>query len=188
MKLSIEKYMQIMLISETFKGDEGKIEKEILKAIGIDLDKPKKENDEILRKINKLIAEKPALANRFVFDGKEWGFIPNLQKISTNEFIDLENYIKDGKQLHRIAAILYRPIKRQNLLKRTINSLFFEGDLYEIEKYEGTQKHAETLKHIDFRIVMGAMFFFSSLGQDLSSAIDTYIQKKKKKLERKASR
>lgn len=178
MKLSIEKYMQIMLISETFKGDEGKIEREILKAIGIDLDAPKKENDEIIRKINNLITEKPALANRFIFDGKEWGFIPNLQKITTNEFIDLEGYIKDGKQLHRIAAILYRPIKSQNLLKRTINSLFFEGDLYEIEKYEGTQKYADVLKNIDFRIVMGAMFFFSSLGEDLSNAIDTYTQKK----------
>jgi len=184
MKLSIEKYMQIMLISETFKGDEGKIEREILKAIGIDLDKPKKENDEILQKINFAMAEKPALANRFIFDNKEWGFIPNLEKITTNEFIDLEQYIRDGKQLHRIAAILYRPIKKQNIFKRAINSIFFEGDLYEIEKYEGTQKHADTLKHVDFRIVMGAMFFFSSLREDLLSAIDTYTRKKKKKVEK----
>lgn len=185
MRLTIEQYMKIQLISDTFKGDEGKIEREILNTIGIDLDKPKIENDKIILEVNNLIAEKPALINRFEYDNREWGFIPNLQKITTNEFIDLEQYITDGKQLHKIAAILYRPIKKQNVIQRTINTLFYENELYEIEKYEGTQKTAELLKNVDFRIVMGAMFFFSSLGKDLLDAINTSTPKKKKKLKEK---
>ncbi|CAB4153663.1 hypothetical protein UFOVP639_19 [uncultured Caudovirales phage] len=172
--------MHIKLISETFKGDDGKIEREIIKTLGLDPDRPKAENDKILKEINDMLDTVPPLVNRFEFDGKEWGFMPNLQKITTNEFIDLEQYIKDGKQLHRIASILYRPIVKQNILKDAINTIFFDKELYAIEKYEGT-KYADTLKHIDFRIVLGAMFFFSSLGKELSDATNTYIQKETKK-------
>lgn len=180
--------MKIVLISETFKDDEMKIEREILKSLGADLDKPKRENDKIIEEINKAILEKPPLVNRFEFGGKEWGLIPNLQNISTNEFIDLENYVKDGKQLHRIAAILYRPIIKQNMLKEAINTIFFENELYQIEKYAGTHKYAETLKNIDFRIVLGALFFLSNLGKELSEALNIYIQKKTKKKKELASK
>lgn len=187
MRLTTEKYMQIKLISETFKEDAGKVEREIVKTLGLDPDMPKRDNDKILKEIDSMLDETPPLVSRFEFDGKEWGFIPNLQKITTNEFIDLEGYIKDGTQLHRIASILYRPIIKQNPIKSFINTIFFDNELYQIEKYEGT-KYADTLKHVDFRIVLGAMFFFSTLGKELSDATNTYINKKAKKAKKTASK
>lgn len=48
-------------------------------------------------------------------DGIKYGFLPNLNAIKVGEWIDLEQYMKAPIQnLHKILAILYRPITKIN--------------------------------------------------------------------------
>ena len=47
----------------------------------------------------------------FIFKDEEYGFVPNLSKLSTGEYIDLETYCKQPiENLHIIMSILYRKI------------------------------------------------------------------------------
>jgi hypothetical protein len=47
----------------------------------------------------------------FTFSDIEFGFVPNLNKLTTGEYIDLESYCKNPiENLHIIMSILYRKV------------------------------------------------------------------------------
>lgn len=100
--------------------------------------------------------------NRFELDGKKFGLI-NLDKVTLGEWVDLEQLINDGaqKNLHKILAILYREIYRE---EPTI-------DLIAIEKYD-TEKSAVNANlfqnSLDVQTVYGACLFFSLFGSGLA--------------------
>jgi len=120
---------------------------------------PIKVLQEALLKISNAISEEPKLEPTFNFNGVDYGFIPNLDNMSTAEFIDIENYQKERKDLYKLMSVLYRPI--------TIK----EGKRYDIESYDG--KITEDFEEIPMYHVKSAMVFFCNLGIDLIS----YIQK-----------
>ncbi len=95
-------------------------------------------------------------------NGVEYGFIPNLEAISMGEFIDLETFLSDWKQMHRAMAVLYRPVAHKY------------GDKYNIEEYKETD--GEHMKDMPMDAVFGCMLFFYSLGIDLSQAMMSYLQ------------
>lgn len=184
--LTINQFMKIQLIIETYSFDENKMNSEIIKLFTGSLDVSKKKGDEIIRDVTELITYEPDLINRFEFNGIEYGFIPNLDDISTAEFIDLEEYLRDRKQLNRIAAILYRPIiKEKNIIKRFINKFYFKNELYNVEKYNGTKKAADVMNEVDYKVVLGAMVFFYSLGKDLLVVTNTYTERVMRKAKKK---
>lgn len=170
--ITIEQFMRLQLIVDTYKNDENKLNAELVRYLYGNLDVPKVEADKTLMEVMNILNDKPDFIHRFVYDGVEYGFIPNLNDISTGEFIDLDEYIKDGKQLHKIAAILYRPVTKRN------------GKLYDIEKYEGTSKYADTMMKVDYKVVLGALVFFWNLGNSLLKSSVTYTQNVVKKLEK----
>ena len=47
--------------------------------------------------------------------GTKYGFHPQLNSITLGEFVDIEAYIKDGveKNMHKLLAVLYRPILKE---------------------------------------------------------------------------
>jgi hypothetical protein len=163
--INIEQFMRLQLIVDTYKEDENKLNAELVRYLYGNLDVPKKEADQTLINVLNIINDKPDFIQRFEFNGVEYGFIPKLDDISVGEFIDLDEYIKDGKQLHKIAAILYRPVTKRNGLN------------YDIEKYEGTSKYADTMMKIDYKVILGALVFFWNLGNSLLQSSVTYTQK-----------
>lgn len=170
--ITIEQFMRLQLIVDTYKNDENKLNVELVRYLYGNLDIPKIEADKTLMEVLNILNDKPDFIHRFTFDGVEYGFIPNLNDITTGEFIDLDEYIKEGKQLHKIAAILYRPVTKRN------------GKLYDIEKYEGTSKYADTMMKVDYKVILGAMVFFWNLGNSLLESSVTFTEKTLKQTEK----
>ena len=120
----------------------------------------------ILSVLERTLSNNGIFVPKFNLNGLEYGFIPDLENISSGEWIDLENYLQDVKDWHKAMAVLYRPIT------------FKKGDLYLIEEYEGSQKYAETMKHANVSDVLGAQVFFYNLGIDLLKATANFLTKK----------
>jgi hypothetical protein len=112
----------------------------------------------VLGYVRTALEEKPHLTPRFKLGEVEYGFVPDLENISLGEFIDLDQYLRDVKDFHKMMAVLYRPV-----LARTFN-------LYEIEPYEGSEKYSDIMKQANMEVVMGAVLFFYRLGIELLTA------------------
>lgn len=127
----------------------------------------------IINHINELFNQKNSLHSKFNMIDPEgnnvtFGFIPKLEDISLGEFVDLEKYIGDWKQMHKAMAVLYRPTKHQ------------KNDFYLIEDYEGSDKYAEVMKDSPIQVALGATVFFYNLGKDLSKHLTDSLQKQLK--------
>lgn len=119
---------------------------------------------EIVTTINKLFEKIPPFKNRFVLDGTEYGFIPNLDDISQGEYMDLDNYITDWRDLHRAMAVMFRPVKTK--LK----------DKYTIESYEGSDWYAEKMLDAPLDVVLASRVFFYHLGNELLKSTLIYLE------------
>jgi hypothetical protein len=116
--------------------------------------------------------------NKFDFNGKKYGFIPNLDNISGFEFADLTTAGMDVQNLHVVMAVLFRPIiKEEKIL------WFFKTGNYQIEPYNGTQSTEEGMKQLPLHLVNGALFFFLNLAKELrkDSLKSTEVELKKVK-------
>lgn len=102
---------------------------------------------------------------RFTLGGKEFGFIPNLEDISSGEYADLDKYIADWETMHKALAVMYRPITK------------VKGDKYEIEPYEGSATYSEVLKYAPLDVAFGSLVFFYRLGNELLKATLNYLEK-----------
>ena len=89
-------------------------------------------------------------------DGIEYGFEPNLSKISYGAYADITKYktITIDENWCDIMSILYRPINKK------------QGENYSIQAYDGTG-NAELFKDLSMDIHFGALFFFVHLSTDL---------------------
>jgi len=82
--------------------------------------------------------------------GKKYGIIPDWKAMTTGEWIDLENLLKDFWQnAPKIMSILYRPLTYQT------------GNRYDIESYT-TKENIEAFEKMPADIVSGALLFFWS--------------------------
>jgi hypothetical protein len=110
--------------------------------------------------LNQTVEFKPT----FFIKDVEFGFVPNLDKITQGEFIDISKYGTDINEMHRLIAVLFRPIKNKDSLGN-----------YEIINYKGTEQYANIMKHTPLSIVKGALVFFSSLANELVSYTQKYM-------------
>jgi hypothetical protein len=115
--------------------------------------------------IDKAFKEQTPLVRQFELGGVEFGFVPNLDKISIGEYIDIEANIFDWKNAHKAMATIFRPITKRYKEK------------YQIEKYRGSDVYADSLKYMPLNVALGAMVFFCRLGTDLLSHILKYSDK-----------
>jgi hypothetical protein len=120
---------------------------------------------EINQNINNLFTKENKFIQRFKMGGVEFGFIPNLDEMTTGEYMDLDAYITDWDTMHNAMAVLYRPIT---------NKL---GTKYNIEEYKGSVTYADVMRHAPLDVVLGAMVFFYNLGNDLLSSTINYLEK-----------
>lgn len=109
--------------------------------------------------------DKHKFVNRFTLGKTEFGFIPNLETISTGEYIDLENNLKENKDLHKAMAVMFRPIIKT------------KKDYYDIEHYQGSNNYAEVMKSAPLNVVLGAKVFFWNLEVELLKHSLVYLDK-----------
>jgi|TARA_R110001583_G_scaffold157597_1_gene309553 hypothetical protein len=143
--------------------DKGMIEKLEVKSLNKIL--------KTLKFLSTDIPESQELVKKVEWNGVKYGFIPNLSEITTGEYIDIEQYCKEGeKNLHKIMSILYRPIVKETKTR------------YSIEHYKPSEDLEE--EFLDFPILpsMSALSFFFHLGRTLPNALGRYLKKEIKKM------
>jgi len=105
------------------------------------------------------LTQEAEFKSTFKINGVEFGFIPNLNDISTGEYVDLSTHGTTIENMHKVMAVLFRPIKSKD----------FFGN-YDIEPYTGTKQYAELMKYTPLSIVNGALVFFYNLSKELRIA------------------
>lgn len=115
-----------------------------------------------LEHLSKVLNSEAELVKTFKLKGTdgvivEFGLIPNFDKMSYGEFIDLERYLFDNRNLHRAMAVMYRPVKSKS------------SGTYTIHKYKGTELMAEVMKNTPLDVALGARVFFYRLASKLGN-------------------
>jgi hypothetical protein len=138
----------------------------------------------VLEQLAKCLSEETPLVKRFSIKGTdgaiiEFGFNTNLREMTFGEYVDLDTYVVDWKDMHKAMAVLYRPVIGQ------------AKGMYRIEDYESSDKYADILRYMPTSVALGAMVFFYRLGMKLakrsiSSFMDQVDQKELLKVERQS--
>ena len=175
--VTIDTYQKYVKIQEGKGSDKNKMIKSLALLCGTSPFVVKKMayNDllEIMGIIKKMIDTEPDKENfrkRFVFKDDEYGFCPNLSKITTGEYIDLEMYCKNPiDNLHIIMSILYRKIT------------FERNERYAIEEYNPDEFKEELFRDCPMDIALGGLGFFLTLGERLAKTSRNYLAQQEKK-------
>ena len=131
---------------------------------------PKKEVDKIYDTIFKILNDKEVKEQRrFKFNGQEFGMIPNFEKMTSGEFMDLSTYIGDWSKMNLAMAVLFRPIE----ISKHNKSLGIEQ--YLIQDYEGSDKFGGIMMSLPSDLVLGSVFFLMRSYRLLSSDTLNYI-------------
>ena len=126
--------------------------------------------DNTIQHLSNILNSKPELVKTFKMTGTddvtvEFGLIPNFDKMSYGEFVDLEKYLFVDKDLHRAMAVMYRPVKLKS-----------KGS-YLIHDYNGTEYLAEVMKNTPLDVALSARVFFYRLATKLSNFTMAYTLK-----------
>ena len=119
----------------------------------------------VIEHLSSIISAESELVQKFRLIGTdgvevEFGFIPDLHKMSYGEYKDLEMYIFDEQNMHKAMAVLYRPIK------------YKKGDRYLIHDYEGTEYLKDVMRDTPLDAALGAKGFFLSFSEKIRSLYD----------------
>ena len=171
--ITLGQYQKYLKILDQNKDDDNAAEFINMKTIEIFCDVdfkdvlkiPLSEAEKVLTIINKAFEEKPDIIRHFKLLSVDMGFIPNLERISLGEYIDVENNIVDWQTMHKAMAVLYRPVN------------FRSKEKYTIAPYEPSDEVSELMKEMPLDVAMSSMVFFYDLGMELLKAIPTYIHK-----------
>jgi hypothetical protein len=120
--------------------------------------------DKLAVAVAEVLEQQPDLQTRFKLEGKEYGMIPNLDKMSYGEYKDLLEYQKQTETLNNFMSVLFRPVVQKL------------GKKYRIEEYEGTESTAEIMKRTPLSIYTASMLFFCDLTNELRTLTQNYIE------------
>ena len=126
--------------------------------------------DNLVEHFNKLFESKGTFKNRFRLNGVDYGFIPNLDKISNGEYMDIDSNITDVQNYHIVLGVMYRPIT--DTFK----------DKYKIEEYEPNDERFELMKELPLDIALSAVVFFYHLGNELLKALPYFLEEEMNKI------
>jgi hypothetical protein len=136
---------------------------------------PALEFADIVKTISQTLDQSPTLTRTFKMNGVNYGFIPNMERISLGEHATIDTCMGKDELTELMLSVMYRPIKRK------------AGDYYEIEEFTGDESLALNFKDTPMHIVRGAMVFFwtlfSELLQTTLSSIPKMAQREKLNLE-----
>lgn len=164
--VTLKQYLALMADLENYKDDEEAqtalmllhlcgIQPEYLKGLS------KESYDRLKSKLAGFIQPDNIQLQRIInVNGREYGFEPNLSKMSYGAYADITQYeqITIDKNWGKIMSILYRPITKK------------QGQFYQIEEYTGDINEGLWLD-VDMEKHFGCMFFFVNLSTDLLQGI-----------------
>jgi hypothetical protein len=95
-----------------------------------------------------------------------YGFIPDINKISFGEWLDLDTNCKDfPKNLPKLLSILYRPILSEI------------GTKYKIEQYTADHlNNAKDFEQMTLSVANGALLFFSTIERELVTTSLSFLE------------
>lgn len=108
------------------------------------------------------------LVKHFKIGNVQYGFIPELDKMSFGEYVDLDTYFKDWQDMHKAMSVLYRPVTQKY------------NDRYNIEKYKAD--NGEHMKQMPLDACFSSIVFFYNLGNDLSRTMLDYMNPEEKQI------
>lgn len=122
--------------------------------------------------LQQVLQEEKIHIERFTLNKVEYGFIPNLDNISTAEYLDIEAFSEDELSL---MALFYRPIVAKI------------GKNYRIKEYqnEDIEQRKEIMLQAPVSVLFGSMVFFWNLSKDLLKAIRYYSQQEEQSKSKK---
>ena len=118
--------------------------------------------ERITKMLGDLFTQKPDLVKSFEIDDVTYGFIPSLDDMTLGEYVDLDTFLGDWKNIHNAMNVLYRPVLQRS------------AERYKIADYDTTTK--DRLLDMPMDAVISSIFFFFHLGIDLSIAMSHYSQ------------
>ncbi len=121
---------------------------------------------EIVENLAKVLDQKPQVVKTFKMDGVEYGFIPNLDKMTIGEHATIDSLLGSDENLSLLMSVLYRPITK----KLT--------PFYQIETYDGDESKAELFNDVRMDVVTGAILFFWNLSKELLNNILSHLESK----------
>lgn len=123
---------------------------------------PVKDAKDIVEDIHAVLDQTVKFTDRFTMDGIEYGFIPDLSAMSLGEYIDLEDGLKDTKEFHKAAAVMFRPV---------IKSF---KELYTIDGYDASLERQALMLEAPIGIISSAVVFFYSIVNELLEGSQNY--------------
>jgi hypothetical protein len=173
-EIKLKDYIRFMNVVKGSNDAEFINQKMVECFCGIDLKEVAKislsDLDNLVEHFNKLFEQKTKFINRFTLNGIEFGFIPNLDKITNGEYMDIDSNISDVNNYHILMGIMYRPIT--NKFK----------DRYQIEPYEAKEEYFELMKDLTLDIVLPALVFFYHLGTELLKVLPRFLEEEANKM------
>jgi hypothetical protein len=170
--ITLEQYQRFALINNEETDKEFFVHKTIEIFCEVDIltvnKFPFKDATDISKDILDVLDQNVPFTNKFDLDGITYGFIPDLQQMSLGEFIDLEENLRDSKNFHKAAAVMFRPTVKQ-----------FK-DLYTIESYEADPRMYEVMKKAPVGVISAAIVFFYNIVNELLAVSQDFSKKELK--------
>lgn len=163
--MKLKEYIEIRSIIESHK-DDASIVRELLSLYkGMQYDEALKRL-ELFRELSSSPPQE--LVQRFKINKVEFGFIPDLERLTVAEYLDIDAYQNNILDAHKLMAVLYRPIKSSR------------GKRYSIEEYSGTKEYSKFMLEVDAKVYLSAIAFFLTLLVVSQKDTNTYLKKEKK--------
>ena len=124
----------------------------------------------IMNQITEACNTSSKFQQRFKLNGIEYGLIPNLNDITQGEYIDLTTLGSDMDEMHKVMAILFRPVTKTDSFGN-----------YSIEAYGDITDRSNEMLNCPMHIVNGSLLFFLTLSKDSKSSILKYTQEAEQK-------
>ena len=160
--ITLEQYIEVQKLMERGLDEVSFMERVVMLFSGVS----KRDIKKIDVKDYTMLGQSLALAlntksefqDRFTLDGVEYGFIPNFDKITQGEYIDLTSTGLDNDSLPTVMSVLFRPVSKSDAFGN-----------YSIEPYDASRDRIEIMKKAPMNVVNGALVFFWSLANELKN-------------------
>ena len=162
--ITLSQYQQFLKLQDKAETltEQGMAERVISLFTGIKKQDVKKlvisDYESIMNQITEACSTTSKFQQRFELNGVEYGMIPNLNDISQGEYIDLTTLGSDMDEMHKVMAILFRPVVKEDAFGN-----------YSIEAYGDITERSNDMLNCPMHIVNGSLVFFLNLLKDLKS-------------------
>jgi hypothetical protein len=144
---------------------------------------------ETIKEIAMVLDQEPKLTTMFKMNGVNYGFIPNLEKISIGEHATIDSCFGNDDLNELMLSTMYRKVTKRIIISSYLFGFMSKilgrkkkkaNQFYDIEAYTGDETLADNFKDTPMHIVRGSMLFFWDLSNALLNNTLSSIPKKAK--------